>query len=129
MSLAYHRSSSHFPTTVTGQQTLQQAASDTEGIDPKMITNVGTAARLWRSAYGPKGRFGKSTNMAGGWIGGGGNYGSECRCMCATFIVVVHVLQWLWECGHSEGLSEAQCDEAGRNLAICAPQRDAAVTE
>jgi hypothetical protein len=102
-------------TTVIGRQTLQQAASNTEGIDPKMISNVGTTARLWRAAYGPEG-FGQSTNMAGGWIGGGGNYGSECRCMCATFIVVVHALQWLWECGHSEGLSEIQCDDVGRNL-------------
>jgi hypothetical protein len=54
--------------------------------------------------------------MAGGWIGGGSNYSDDCRRMCATFIVVVHALQWLWERGRSAGLTEAQCDDAGRNL-------------
>jgi hypothetical protein len=34
--------------------------------------------------------------------------------MCATFLA--HALQWLWHRGGDAGLSEAQRDDAGRNL-------------
>jgi hypothetical protein len=102
----------------TGDLALQQAAAGV-AINAGIIANIGTAAHLWRASYGPHGKFGQAANVAGGYIGGGGNYaddGGHCRQMCATFLVVAHALQWLWHRGSSAGLSEAQCEDAGRNL-------------
>jgi hypothetical protein len=108
-----------------GQQ-LQSNSIPGEGIEANAIAHIEGARRLWRSGFDNSNRgarLGRRSNAAGAWIGGGGNVyvndndAGDCRSMCGDFLVVVHVLQWLGECGGGEmGLSEQQRQDAEFNL-------------